>query len=98
MTTTKASLNPLLASSWLPHFKAIKTEDIEPAIRQILDENKTTLNDLLRQPPQTATWDNLMYPLDELGERLSQAWSPVSHLHSVLQSDALRDAYNICLP
>ncbi len=98
MTTAKNALNPLLSSSWLPHFKGIKTEDIEPAVRQILDENKHALQDLLQKPAASFSWDSLMRPLDDLGERLSQAWSPVSHLHSVLQSDALRDSYNVCLP
>lgn len=98
MTTANTTSNPLLIPSWLPHFKAIKTEDLEPAVRQILDENKTALTDLFNKPPQSYTWDNLMRPLDELGERLSHAWSPASHLHSVMQSDALRDAYNVCLP
>ena len=39
-----------------------------------------------------------MQPLDDLSEQLSKVWSPVSHLHSVMQSDALRDTYNACLP
>src|SRR5579872_4465870 len=100
MTTSKTveKTNPLLTSTWLPHFKAIKTEDIEPAVRQILEENKKELQALLSQPAEHFSWDSLMQPLDEMGERLSQAWSPVSHLHSVLQSDPLRDAYNVCLP
>ena len=25
-------------------------------------------------------------------------WSPVSHLHAVMESPALRDVYNKCLP
>lgn len=101
MTTTKISAgtqnNPLLTASWLPHFKAIKTEDIEPAVRQILAENRAALDDLLR-PQASYTWETLVLPLDELSDRLSQAWSPVSHLHSVMQADALRDTYNACLP
>ena len=31
-------------------------------------------------------------------DRLNKAWSPVNHLHSVLDSEALRAAYNACLP
>jgi len=31
-------------------------------------------------------------------DRLNRAWSPVSHLNAVMNSDALRDAYNGCLP
>jgi len=31
-------------------------------------------------------------------DRLSKAWSPVRHLNSVKSNDALREAYNNCLP
>jgi oligopeptidase A len=37
-------------------------------------------------------------PLEELQHRLSRSWSPVSHLNGVLNSAALREAYNACLP
>ena len=33
-----------------------------------------------------------------MNDRLDKAWSPVRHLNSVKSSDALRDAYNSCLP
>jgi len=40
----------------------------------------------------------LVVGLDELGERLSRAWSPVRHLNSVCNSPELRAAYEACLP
>ena len=40
----------------------------------------------------------MIHPLEDLDDRLSRAWSPVSHMNSVLNSDALREAYNACLP
>ena len=39
-----------------------------------------------------------MQPLEGLEDRLARAWSPVSHMNSVVNSDELRDAYNACLP
>ena len=44
------------------------------------------------------TWKNLLEPIEEAEDRLNKAWSPVSHLNSVLNSDELREAYNACLP
>lgn len=43
-------------------------------------------------------WDDLIPPLEELEDSLHRIWSPVSHLHSVADSPALREAYNACLP
>lgn len=94
--TTSTSINPLLNPSWLPRFEMIKIEDIEPAIHQLLQENQDALNNILQQT--TYTWNNLIQLLDDMDDRLSQAWSPISHLHAVMQSDALRNAYNVCLP
>lgn len=93
---TITTTNPLLNTSWLPKFMAIQPEAVEPAIRHILQENQACIKELLK--PKAYTWDNLMQPLEDLGDRLSHAWSPVSHLHSVMQSDALRNVYNACLP
>src|SRR5690606_18796115 len=36
--------------------------------------------------------------LEEQEDRLDRFWSPVSHLHSVADNEALRDADNRCLP
>ena len=44
------------------------------------------------------TWDSLIAPLEEVNDRLSRIWSPVSHLNSVLNSEALREAHDACLP
>jgi len=36
--------------------------------------------------------------LDEMNDRLSRAWSPVSHLNAVCNNPELRKAYEACLP
>ncbi len=36
---------------------------------------------------------NVLLPQEMLESRLERAWSPVSHLHSVADSEALREAY-----
>ncbi|MCK4587619.1 MAG: oligopeptidase A [Gammaproteobacteria bacterium] len=89
--------NPLLNLVDLPPFSAIKPEHVEPAIDQILTDNRAAIADLLKSPEQK-TWDNLVVPMEDLEDRLTRAWSPVSHMNSVLNSDELRDAYNACLP
>jgi oligopeptidase A len=84
-----AAFNPAV----LPRFSAIKPEQIESTIENLLDKNRLELKKLLAsQGPYT--WENLMQPLEEMNNELHNTWSPVSHLHSVMESEALRDAYN----
>jgi oligopeptidase A len=89
--------NPLLDAADLPSYAAIRPEHVEPAIDHLLAENRAEIERLLAATA-AYTWDNLIRPLEELEDRLSKAWSPVNHLHSVCDTDALRAAYNACLP
>ncbi|VAW98129.1 Oligopeptidase A [hydrothermal vent metagenome] len=89
--------NPLLTFDGLPPFKHIKPEHIEPAIDALLAENRLAIETVLAEN-ETYSWDNFIQPLEEVGDKLDKAWSPVSHMNSVVNSDELRDAYNACLP
>ncbi len=90
--------NPLLDFSTLPRFGQIEVEHIIPAIEYLLAENRTKLAQLLEQNQGYYTWDNLLKPLQDMDDRLSRAWSPVSHLNSVKNSEPLRAAHEHCLP
>ena len=90
-------MNPLLTTTVLPLFSEIKPEHIEPAISQLLAEARAVVDQQL-QATNHYTWNNLVEPLEEAEDRLNKAWSPVSHLNSVVNSDELREAYNACLP
>jgi len=89
--------NPLLEKHPLPPFSRIEPAQVEPAIRQLIERNKQGIEDLL-SANSNYTWDKLLQPIEEMEDELAQAWSPVSHLNSVRNSDALRETYNICLP
>ena len=95
MTNTED--NPLLAVDRLPAFSRIKPEHIEPAVDFILQDNRRRIDQLLQQNTGY-TWDNTLQALEELDDRLDRAWSPASHLHAVRDNEALRTAYNKCLP
>ena len=86
----------LLTFTGLPPFNHIPASEIEPAIRQLLDESRAQLQQILAQP--LATWDNTIAPLEQIQHRISRTWSPVGHLNGVMNSDELRVAYNACLP
>ncbi|NLZ78383.1 MAG: oligopeptidase A, partial [Gammaproteobacteria bacterium] len=89
--------NPLLHDFDLPEYSAIRPEHIEPAIDTILADSRAAIEQILSQTAQH-TWESLVLPMDELGARLGEAWSPVSHLNAVCNSPELRVAYEACLP
>lgn len=89
--------NLLTQSNELPLFSRITADMVQPAIEKIIDDNRDQIKGLL-EGNQKPSWDSLVAPLDDLNDRLSKAWSPVSHMKSVVNSDELRDAYNACLP
>lgn len=93
---TNSTVNPLLEAHILPPFSAVKAEHVEPAIRALIGQNRAHLQQVLAAiaaSSQAPTWDNLAAPLEAQGDKLDQAWAPVSHLNSVCNSDAMRSAY-----
>jgi len=89
--------NSLLTMEGLPPFSNISPDQIVPAIDFVLEDNREKVKNLL-QKNEEYSWDNLIQPLEELEDKLSRIWSPVRHMNSVVNSDELREAYNICLP
>ncbi len=89
--------NPLLDFNGLPRFAQIEVEHVIPAIEQLLAENRSRLIELLSETNTPYSWDNILQPMQEMGDRLSRAWSPVSHLNAVNNSPELRAAHEHCL-
>ena len=89
--------NPLLADVTLPAFSKILPEHVEPALDTVLQQARQTVADLL-DSTEKPSWQSLVIPMEEVDASIHQVWSPVSHLNSVMNSDALRVAYNACLP
>lgn len=89
--------NPLLELKGLPPFARIRPEQVEPAVDDLLAACRGRIEALTRYP-DPPTWEGFVEPMEEANDRLDRAWSPVSHLNAVMNSDALRAAYNACLP
>jgi oligopeptidase A len=96
MSMTMAD-NPLLEEFTLPPFSRIRPEHVVPAIDSLLQQNRDEIRQLL-QSVDKPDWKNFVEPIERLDDRLNRAWSPVSHMNSVVNSDELREAYNACLP
>ncbi len=88
--------NPLLEAGELPAFSRITPDVVQPAIERLIADNRAGVEALVKQAD--FSWENLIEPLELMNDRLDKAWSPVRHLNSVKSSDALRAAYNACLP
>ncbi|MGF1750696.1 oligopeptidase A [Vibrio cionasavignyae] len=89
--------NPLISFTDLPPFSQIKPEHVKPAVEQAIEACRSKIDQVLAEN-ETPTWDSVIAPIDEIDDRLSRLWSPVSHMNSVMNSDELRDAYESCLP
>ncbi|MEP6881515.1 MAG: M3 family metallopeptidase, partial [Dokdonella sp.] len=84
--------NPLLESTALPLFSEIRAEHVEPAIDAILAEYQIGIDTLLASKAPR-TFGNVIGVCEQLDDRLSRAWAPVGHLHGVMDSEPLREAY-----
>jgi oligopeptidase A len=88
-------VNPLLDFSGLPCFDRIRPEHVGPAIDALLAAATAAVAVSTQAP---ATWEAFVAPLEDANERLSRAWGQVAHLHAVMDSPPLREAYNASLP
>jgi oligopeptidase A len=84
--------NPLLADDALPAFSHIHPDQVSPAIDALLAESRAGIA-ALTTPGAPRDFASVMLPQERLEQRIAQAWSPVSHLHSVADSEALRKVY-----
>ncbi len=92
------SRNPLLERHTLPPFGEIRPEHIAPAVDTLLEELRNGVENLVAEAERdTPSWDSLAAPLEEMSDRLAQAWSPVSHLNSTMSTPELREAHDGCL-
>lgn len=81
----------------LPQFSHIDIDKFKSHLDAMLKNHLEQIERLLHENHHY-TWDNLMYPLEDMADELERFWSPMSHLHSVMDSPVLRECYDACLP
>lgn len=84
--------NPLLDPQALPTFSAIRPEHVEPAIDSLIAAERAAI-DAIAAPGAPRDFEHVILAQERLDQAMSRAWSPVSHLHSVADSEALRKAH-----
>ncbi|MCF4966592.1 M3 family metallopeptidase [Nostoc sp. CMAA1605] len=93
---TSIPKNPLLKGSGLPPFADLTPNQVIPAFEQLLAELDQQLTAL--EANVQPTWNDLVEPLEHLGEKLSWSWGIVNHLMGVKNSPELREAYETVQP
>lgn len=81
----------------LTHFSHIDVDNFPDHLDKLLSHNLQAIDQLLDKH-DAYTWDNLMQPLEDMEDELERFWSPLSHLHAVVNSAKLRECYQACLP
>ena len=90
------SHNPLIDYPDLPPFSEIRPEHVKPAVEQLVEAGRERIRKVLADGD--FSYRALELTLAEEDERLEMAFGPVGHLNAVAQDEALREAYNACMP
>jgi oligopeptidase A len=85
--------SPLVAACFPIQFGAVKTEQVEPAIHQLLELVKQRVA-AIRAAATPRTYSDIVLALDTATEPLDFAMGIVRHLEAVTTTPALRNAYN----
>ncbi|WP_444938094.1 M3 family metallopeptidase [Microbulbifer sp. JMSA002] len=75
--------NPLLNIPLLPPFTQLQPEQVEPAIAKLIGDCQGQLQRGLENPG----WESTLQPLEQVQDQLNRAFSPISHLNSVLSGE-----------
>jgi len=87
----------IMAAVSLPQFNHINIDTYVAQLDDLLQTNLRTITNLLVEH-SNPSWDDLIQPLDDMDDILERFWSPMAHLHAVVNSPALRECYQACLP
>ena len=91
------SVNPLLNASGLIDYASVRPEHVAPAVETLSKNLEETLA-RVTAPETPATWEAVAEPLEKATLAFTRGWGVVGHLQSVVDTPALRDAYNAALP
>ena len=80
----------------LPNFTQFDAKQIPSQLEQQLANSKQAIAALLQQ--SKPSYQQLVPPLEQIDDAIGELWGPLSHLHSVANTDEVREAYDACLP
>ena len=95
----KNEIPAILAGNGLPRYEEITSQQVKDHFPSLLKKLSEELNifekDLEKNlnEDKNLSWDEVMKPLQQIGEKLRWSWGVVSHLNAVCNSTELRQAY-----
>ena len=92
------SANPFLDDAFEIRWSQLTPEQIGPAIESALAKAQAAIDTISRQRLAELTYENTFLALEHATEDLTVAWGKVTHLQSLADSPALREAHNAMLP
>jgi oligopeptidase A len=90
--------NPFLDPAFHIRWSELVPGVIGPGIDTALAEASARVDRIAGQELGRVTWESTFLALEEATEGLNAAWGKVTHLQSVADAPALRDAHNAALP
>ena len=95
---SSASPNPFLDPVFAIRWSQLAPELIAPAIETALARAQAAIEAIATRDLAALTYANTFLALERATEELNQSWAKVTHLQSVADSPALREAHNAALP
>ena len=90
--------NPFLDPAFHIRWSALTPSLVAPAIDAALGRAQAAVDLIAQRDLAALTYENTFLALEHATEELSVAWGKVTHLQSVADSPALREAHNAMLP
>ena len=90
--------HPFLEPSFHIRWSQLSPEHVGPDIKVALGRAEAAIDAITAQDPARLTYASTFLDLERATEELTAAWSKVTHLQSVADSPALREAHNAMLP
>jgi oligopeptidase A len=92
------SAHPFLDSDFHIRWSELTAERIGPDVEVALGRAQATIDAIASQDERALTYESTFLALERATEELNVAWGKVTHLQSVADSPALREAHNAMLP
>ena len=99
MSAVATPAEPFLDESFHIRWSLLVPEEIESNISKALEISQKNIDDLANWDGESElAFENTLMALEKASESLDRGWGALSHLDSVRNSEAQREAYNKMLP